>query len=458
MARPPLPTIGGDNRIWAHKNNAVLQDAQASLDRVDPGTAGTVGQSVRVKPGGVPAWSRDAVEADWYSNPNDAIAAARRVSNKGGVVKFSAESYLYDTDILLTPGLTLIAENPHSTTIGMTDGASIKVADLDSPCLGVVMQGFYLYSAEGESPVGMDMRGLSHASVRNVWVAGFTDAEVWFGGETFEGGWTNRWDGGRVIAPTSGAGMRFSGLATGGIAAANNNIISGVDILVQNAVDSIGIDMVEGDTNVFMGMDVGYSHGNDGTAFKFGAGAYWNKILTSRTEGIVMGWLIDGGDGNTAYGANFNTVQANAGSTENGAVGCDITTLIDNSGSFWRDGREQRALRTDYIAPSGSDYITGKETADAYKRFGVGSKGQYRWYDPTTGDWRFELGLQNDFWKTWGPSQDMRLMIPPQTTLPMGQEVLRGALVRIEGGAGVKDGVYVCVKDATDAYIWQALY
>lgn len=423
-------------------------------NEIAPDAPGSVGQKyVHTATGR--KFVRDAVEADWYSDPNDAIAAAQRVSDKGGVVKFSAAAYLYDTDIRLTPGLTLIAENPHSTTIAMADGASVKVADPESPCLGVVMQGFYLFS-ESDSAIGLDMRGLSHASVRDVWVAGFTDAEVWWGGTSDQGGWTNRWDGGRVIAPTDGAGMRFAGLTTG-VPTANNNIISGADIIVLDSATSIGVDLAEGDTNVFMGMDVGYSHGDDGTAFRFGALAYWNKIMASRTEAIVNGWVIESGAfANSAYGTNFNAVT-HAGNG-NGAVGCDITTLTDTSGSFYRVGREQRALRTDYVAPGGSNYLTGSHTGDAYQRFAIGSNGQYRWYDPTTGDIRDQVQIHNDFWRTWGPTTDMRFVIPAQTSLPTAQAALRGALVRIEGGTGVADGVYVCVKDATDAYDWHQVY
>lgn len=45
----------------------------------------------------------------------------------------------------------------------------------------------------------------------------------------------------------------------------------------------------------------------------------------------------------------------------------------------------------------------------------------------------------------------------PATTLPTASADVRGQVRRVEGGPGVADEVYVCIKDATDAYVWQPL-
>lgn len=33
----------------------------------------------------------------------------------------------------------------------------------------------------------------------------------------------------------------------------------------------------------------------------------------------------------------------------------------------------------------------------------------------------------------------------------------RGQMLRAEGGSGVADGLYVCVKDAANAYSWKTV-
>jgi hypothetical protein len=44
---------------------------------------------------------------------------------------------------------------------------------------------------------------------------------------------------------------------------------------------------------------------------------------------------------------------------------------------------------------------------------------------------------------------------PTVTSLPTASSSYRNAIYRITGGAGVTDGVYVCIKDETDTYVWR---
>jgi hypothetical protein len=39
-------------------------------------------------------------------------------------------------------------------------------------------------------------------------------------------------------------------------------------------------------------------------------------------------------------------------------------------------------------------------------------------------------------------------------SLPTASETYRGVMVRVEGGSGVADKLYVCMKSASDAYSW----
>ncbi|HSX31459.1 MAG TPA: glycosyl hydrolase family 28-related protein, partial [Candidatus Saccharimonadales bacterium] len=46
---------------------------------------------------------------------------------------------------------------------------------------------------------------------------------------------------------------------------------------------------------------------------------------------------------------------------------------------------------------------------------------------------------------------------PTVTSLPTASSSYRNAIYRITGGSGVTDGVYICIKDATDTYVWREL-
>src|SRR5690606_22618638 len=90
---------------------------ETKVARVDPGAAGAVGASIRQGPTG-PRFARDAVSADWFSNINDAITAARN-SGDGGIVTLSKDT-TYSTNgqpLLVSSGLKIIGESARSSRI-----------------------------------------------------------------------------------------------------------------------------------------------------------------------------------------------------------------------------------------------------------------------------------------------------------------------------------------------------
>lgn len=63
-------------------------------------------------------------------------------------------------------------------------------------------------------------------------------------------------------------------------------------------------------------------------------------------------------------------------------------------------------------------------------------------YDGTIVAWRFEKYMQ----------------VGKVSALPTASADYRGMMIRVEGGAGVADAVYICVKNAADAYEWHQIY
>lgn len=51
----------------------------------------------------------------------------------------------------------------------------------------------------------------------------------------------------------------------------------------------------------------------------------------------------------------------------------------------------------------------------------------------------------------------MHPAVPKVSALPTASVIYRGLLLRVEGGAGVSDNLYCCIKNAGDAYTWRQL-
>lgn len=49
------------------------------------------------------------------------------------------------------------------------------------------------------------------------------------------------------------------------------------------------------------------------------------------------------------------------------------------------------------------------------------------------------------------------MMVKRGTSLPAADASLRGELFVVEGGSGVPDKVYICLKNSSDSYEWVQL-
>src|SRR5690606_1630563 len=106
-----------------------------------------------------PAWKRDAVSADWFSNINDAITAARN-SGDGGIVTLSKDT-TYSTNgqpLLVSSGLKIIGESARSSRISVDADAGVRVAAFNTRTEYVTLRDFTL-NGTGTTPIGLDLRG-----------------------------------------------------------------------------------------------------------------------------------------------------------------------------------------------------------------------------------------------------------------------------------------------------------
>lgn len=77
---------------------------------------------------------------------------------------------------------------------------------------------------------------------------------------------------------------------------------------------------------------------------------------------------------------------------------------------------------------------------------------------PREGDHvRVVVGLRGDRYIDAVLGRVPRATAESVSALPTASADIRGQFVLVTGATGVADGVYVCGKDATDAYVWLAV-
>lgn len=266
------------------------------------------------------------VSADWYSDPNDAIAEA----GVGGHVKFT-EGVTYNISEPIRPlsGQTIEGGDRGSTNIITSGDAAIASPTPTTAQLqNVIVRGLNLVGNDAAG-VGLDARGMTRCRFDDLWIEGFTVHGVWWGGDqpTDVGGWSNLAYNLRVRAPLNGgAAMYFGGrVGAGGPATANNIVVFGGSLYTRDHPDSYAILIDHGGANRFYGIDMGYGV-NSGAAIRLSHDlARQNLFSGIRTENVKRAVVITGGKYNVfeacAFGLYTNSdshgAEIGSGSSRN---------------------------------------------------------------------------------------------------------------------------------------------
>src|SRR5690606_31090673 len=333
-----------------------VEAVETKVARVDPGEyAGAVGESLAQGPSG-PAWKRDAVSADWYSNPNDAIAAA----GPGGTVRFSAgTTYTLVEPIDLIPGISLLGEssfvsrasyaawNAGNAAIIEADGfAAFAVADPTEEVLEVALSGMVVVG-KGTAPIGVDLRGVAHSRIDNMSVRELASGGVafWVGGDVpaYHSGWSNTLSRVFAYVPTNGSGIRFSGVTNTGAPTANNTTVLRAAISFRGD-GGRGIDMQDGDTNLIMHSDIGYR--TNIIPFYLGGRSRQSTFFRNRAEAVSRAVLIEDGRHHTFIG---NMLGGND-------PAISPVVIAEGSGHMFWGNRYAEAARTPRIDGSRFSY------------------------------------------------------------------------------------------------------
>lgn len=410
---------------------------------------------------------RLGISADWFSDINQAIEKARNVAEGGaGILHLSAGVTNYSTSdgeaVRLKSGDIIEGEDPATSRI-VNLNADATLLTVDTPgdlCDRPILRNLRLYGGN-VAAVGVDWRGITRGRLDNIEISGFTETQLWFGGDsdTYNAGWNNTLFTSRITAPANGSAVRFSGVTGTGAPTANRNEFFALRINGLSQVGAIGIDLQEGDTNKFWGGDIGY--GEEGIPFLLGVGAYMNEFHGGVTEGTLFGADISG-TRNLFIGWTFpaaSTSTVRVGARDNEFAHCPETgTIVNEDGDANRTRtsgiqQEESFSTRKFIANSSSTRsIQVKVAGDADNGMAILGNGSIRFYDPATGATVTTLKRANVAAKAVEWDDGTIVHIPKHTAIPGLASSRRGAMLRIEGASGAPDITYLLDKDETNAY------
>lgn len=252
-----------------------------------------------------------AVSADWYSDLNDAITAA---GVGGRVVLSPGVEYAQDDPLLVLDNLTIEGDSRYGSVIKYTGAAAVQAPNFLTG--GIVGFRMFNITLDGDSVGGMgiDARSFSQSHFDMVRIWNPTSHGVWWGGDgDYHGGWSNSFKRGEVRGPMTGDAMRFEGRAggSGGAPTANDILVEACTIFTRESPNSNGVNIVNGDSNVFFANDCGYGIIAN-AAYRLGSNlAERNRFIANRTENIERAVLIEGGQHNM-FAMNSFGLRANA--------------------------------------------------------------------------------------------------------------------------------------------------
>lgn len=176
-------------------------------------------------------------------------------------------------------------------------------------------------------------------------------------------------------------------------------------------------------------------------AFDRDSATYWNTASGLKTGWIAYEWTTD-------KKINKYTMRSRLDSSD----GCPKNWTFEGwNGTAWI----VLDTRTDVTWVSGEKKIFTCENEISFKKYRINvsanngratlSIAEIEMIEVSIGAYLYGLFTERYLEKLSG------------TTLPVASVDLRGQILTVLGGAGVADITYICIKDASDAYIWKEI-
>lgn len=391
----------------------------------------------------------------------------------GGILFVPEGTYKTTSPIEHGSGVTIQGESRDGSVIrAATANAAIKVAN---PAVAVNRPAIERLTIvnDGSTQTGIDARGMTRASIDNVFVSGFSSHGIRFGASGYATGWTN-WV----------TRSHIQSSPTGVLLEANANWITLLTniIIPNNASGAIGVDVAGGDSFRAIDNDIGYAA--KATAVWLRATSGYGFLLANRHEAIASDATV------TAYpieiedGSVFNQILG-----DNYSVGCRQPWVHDaNPVGNWTTWRPLRSaysgvgslgtpafshLGTNgyhdeaqdlvrrraifFHEASGSNMVEAWVDGDANARFGLSVNGYFHWFNPSTAAAIASLGPRSYSTGVLDITNGGSLAVSNFGSLPGASATYRNVIATVQGGAGVADALYVCRKKADDSYEWRAI-
>lgn len=182
------------------------------------------------------------------------------------------------------------------------------------------------------------------------------------------------------------------------------------------------------------------------------------RFVTAGADRLTINASGNVGVGTTAPGSLLH-LGGTPGAITSGLTFGDGDTGIFESGddtlAFWRNGATEF-----YIDNNGFRSSSGKNfLAAGNSYYGWADRGGVKIEAPSSGNIAItgNVGIG-----TTGPTQKLEInggmRLNTATAKPTCDSAVRGTFWFTQSGAGVKDAVEVCAKDAGDAYAWRTIY
>lgn len=392
-------------------------------------------------------------------------AAIDALPETGGIVRLVGQYFVKSAALLVPPFVTVWGDGERTTRIETTaPDAAIKVADPTVRNEHIRLIGLEFANA-GSTPTGLDARGMVRLTGEGLRFYGFSQYGVRLGGDkpAYESSWTGVLRD--IFVFQSPTCIRIDGFEGGVTPTGKSWLIDRGEMQPTNTAASVAIDIQDGTDNWVSHLDIGYAA--EATAIRLGPNAHRNAIIANRFADIatttnVSGTsavvIVPGANGNiiahSSYAASLRTPHVTGGGV-NGNVVMDLGDAwdVEQSATFRRDLMINR--------PTGYAALRLRRETEAFSRLLIDTNGAVSWFDPTdaTGTVRAQLGFRSSADPVVMAWTAGSLVALPRvvSTLPTASAGLRGVVIRVEGATGVADGLYLCQKDAANAYVWVAL-
>lgn len=425
--------------------------------------------------------ARPVISADWFSNLNDAVAAA----GNGGTILLSRDTNYYAPEpIRLMSGQAIEGEDRFTSRVEFDGEAAIAGPgdDILSHALirNFTISGTVTGGDRWQGGIGLDARGFVRCHIDMMNIEECATNSVWWGGDIVGGGYSNTMYRSRVSWAANGnAAMKFAGRSGGAGGAYNanfNHIMSCTIMSVDSwSPDSPAIHLIEGERNIIEACDIGYGVGSS-PAILIEEDAKWNRFMNNRTENVKVAVRIRGGERNmftnNAFhiypNTEFHPVEIDWGTRNAFLHNHYVRGLqpyvyeITPSSTIIDDIDHMSTIRDTvrYEGANASPAFEAKRVDEAFPRHRVDNSGYTTWLHPDNAAILGRLGPRSTTYAntTLEWSDGAYVALPNFPGLPTAEASRRGCVIRVAGGTGVKDGVYVCVKTAGDTYIWHQLY